>query len=157
MALMVDRGKFRWDDRVVDLDPEFQLKDPWVTREFRAFDLTPQRSGLPPVVNNMLAMLDFNEAALIGSLRNVEPVSSFRSTFDCRRRLTLPASGLTPLWDRGFETAPSSGEPVANATRVMEENRRTRFEYGVLPATAFAGLPVDIVSTRTIANARQWP
>lgn len=28
MAIMVDRGKLRWDDRVVDLDPEFQLKDP---------------------------------------------------------------------------------------------------------------------------------
>ena len=48
MAIMVDRGKLRWDDRVVDLDPEFQLKDPWVTREFRVFDLAAQRSGLPP-------------------------------------------------------------------------------------------------------------
>jgi CubicO group peptidase (beta-lactamase class C family) len=47
-AIMVDRGKLRWDDRVVDLDPEFQLKDPWVTREFRVFDLLAQRSGLPP-------------------------------------------------------------------------------------------------------------
>jgi CubicO group peptidase (beta-lactamase class C family) len=81
MAIMVDRGKLRWDDRVVDLDPEFQLKDPWVTREFRVFDLPAQRSGLPLYVNDMLAMLDFNEAALIRSLRCVEPVSSFRTTF----------------------------------------------------------------------------
>jgi CubicO group peptidase (beta-lactamase class C family)/pimeloyl-ACP methyl ester carboxylesterase len=80
-AIMVDRGKLRWDDRVVDLYPEFQLKDPWVTREFRVFDLTAQRSGLPPLVNDMLVMLDFNEAALIRSLRHVEPVSSFRTTF----------------------------------------------------------------------------
>ena len=80
-AIMVDRGKLRWDDRVVDLDPEFQLKDAWVTREFRVFDLLAQRSGLPPLVNDMLAMLDFNEAALIRSLRQVEPVSSFRTTF----------------------------------------------------------------------------
>ena len=36
---MVDRGKLRWDDRVVDLYPEFKLKDPWVTREFRVFDV----------------------------------------------------------------------------------------------------------------------
>ncbi len=42
MALMVDRGKFKWDDRVIDLDPDFAMKDPWVTREFRMFDL--QRS-----------------------------------------------------------------------------------------------------------------
>ena len=27
LAIAVDRGKFRWDDRVVDLDPEFRLKD----------------------------------------------------------------------------------------------------------------------------------
>src|SRR5215212_10036673 len=30
MAIMVDRGKLRWDDRIADLDPDFQLKDPWV-------------------------------------------------------------------------------------------------------------------------------
>jgi len=81
MAIMVDRGKFRWDDRVVNLDPDFQLKDPWVTREFRVFDLIAQRSGLPPYANDMLGMFAINEAALIRSLRHVEPVSSFRSTF----------------------------------------------------------------------------
>ena len=46
-AIMVDRGKLGWDDRVVDLDPEFQLKDRWVRREFRVFDLLAQRSSLP--------------------------------------------------------------------------------------------------------------
>jgi CubicO group peptidase (beta-lactamase class C family) len=81
MAIMVDRGKLRWDDRVVDLEPDFQLKDPWVTREFRVFDLLAQRSGLPPYANDMLGMLGIGEAALIRSLRHVEPVSSFRSTF----------------------------------------------------------------------------
>ena len=81
MAIMVDRGKLRWDDRVVDLEPEFQLKDPWVTREFRVFDLAAQRSGLPPYVNDLLFSLDFDEAALIRSLRHVEPVTSFRTTF----------------------------------------------------------------------------
>src|SRR5262249_36493737 len=81
MAIMVDRGKLRWDDRVVDLYPEFRLKDPWVTREFRVFDLPAQRSGLPPYVNDILVMLGYKEAALIRSLRDVEPVSSFRTTF----------------------------------------------------------------------------
>ena len=81
LAIMVDRGKLRWDDRVVDLDPDFQLKDPWVTREFRVFDLLAQRSGLPPYANDGLGILAFDQAALIHSLRHVEPVSSFRSTF----------------------------------------------------------------------------
>jgi CubicO group peptidase (beta-lactamase class C family) len=81
MAIAVDRGKFRWDDRIVDLDPEFQLKDAWVTREFRMFDVLAQRSGLPPYVNDMLSELGLDETGLIRSLRYVEPVSSFRSTF----------------------------------------------------------------------------
>ena len=81
MAIMVDRGKLRWDDRVVDLDPDFQLKDAWVTREFRVFDLIAQRSGLPPYTNDALAIFGMNEAALIHSLRYVEPITSFRSTF----------------------------------------------------------------------------
>jgi CubicO group peptidase (beta-lactamase class C family) len=81
MAIMVDRGKLRWDDRVVDLYPEFRLKDPWVTREFRVFDLPAQRSGLPPLVNDILVMLNFKEPEMIRSLGHVEPVSSFRTTF----------------------------------------------------------------------------
>jgi CubicO group peptidase (beta-lactamase class C family) len=81
IAILVDRGRLHWDDRVVDLYPDFQLKDAWVTREFRAFDLLAQRSGLPPYVNDILAVLGYDEPALIRSLRDVEPVSSFRSTF----------------------------------------------------------------------------
>lgn len=82
MAIAVDRGKLHWDDRVVDLDPDFQLKDPWVTREFRVFDLLAQRSGLPSYANDMLGSLGFDENALIHSLRYVEPTSSFRSSFE---------------------------------------------------------------------------
>ena len=81
LAIMVDRGKLRWDGRIIDLEADFQFKDPWVTREFRVFDLLAQRSGLPPYVNDMLGMLGFDEATLIRSLRHVEPISSFRSTF----------------------------------------------------------------------------
>jgi CubicO group peptidase (beta-lactamase class C family) len=81
IALMVDRGKLHWDDRVVDLYPSFQLKDPWVTREFRVYDLLAQRSGLLPYANDALGILGLEQGALIGSLRYVEPVSSFRSTF----------------------------------------------------------------------------
>src|SRR4029077_12358044 len=90
MAIAVDRGKFHWDDRVVDLDPDFQLKDPWVTREFRMFDLLAQRSSLPPYANDMVGILGGDAAAMMRSLRPVEPVSSFRSTF--------AYTNITHLW-----------------------------------------------------------
>jgi CubicO group peptidase (beta-lactamase class C family) len=81
MAIAVDKGKMKWDDRVIDLDPAFQLKDPWVTREFRVFDMIAQRSGLPPHANDTFGLLGFDEAKLIRSLRDVDPVTSFRTTF----------------------------------------------------------------------------
>jgi CubicO group peptidase (beta-lactamase class C family) len=81
LAMMVDRGRLKWDERVIDLYPDFQFKDPWVTREFRVFDLIAQRSGLPPYANDMLGILGIGETEMIRSLRYVEPVSSFRSTF----------------------------------------------------------------------------
>jgi CubicO group peptidase (beta-lactamase class C family) len=81
MAIAVDRKLFKWDDRVVDLYPGFQLKDPWVTHEFRMFDLLAQRSGLPPYANDFIGFVGFDQEAMIHSLRYVDPVSSFRSTF----------------------------------------------------------------------------
>jgi CubicO group peptidase (beta-lactamase class C family) len=77
MAIAVDRGKLHWEDRIIDLDPEFQMRDPWVTREFRVFDLMAQRSGLPPYANEFLTVLGFDRSAQIRSLRYVDPVSSF--------------------------------------------------------------------------------
>ena len=81
MAIAADRDKFAWDARIVDLYPGFSLKDPWVTREFRMFDIIAQRSGLPPYVNDSYAMLGADDTQKIESLRHVEPASSFRSTF----------------------------------------------------------------------------
>src|SRR5215471_5975834 len=81
MAVAVDQGKLHWDDRIIDLDPDFQMRDPWVTREFRVFDLMAQRSGLPPYANDFLGILGLDRSAQIRSWRYVDPVSSFRTTF----------------------------------------------------------------------------
>ena len=105
LAIMVDRGKLKWDDRVVDLDPEFQLQDPWVTREFRVFDLLAQRSGLPSYANDTVGMLGADETAMIRSLRYVTPVTSFRAGFTYTNithleadRIVAKADGL-PDWN----------------------------------------------------------
>src|SRR5262245_23391132 len=106
IAIAVDRGNLRWDDRVVDLDPEFQLKDPWVTREFRVFDLLAQPSGLPPYANDMVGTLGIDEAAMIRSLRHVEPVSSFRTTYAYTNITHLVAGRIV---------AKAAGQPDWNA------------------------------------------
>ncbi|PSJ54988.1 serine hydrolase domain-containing protein [Kumtagia ephedrae] len=81
MAIAADRDKLAWDARIVDLDSDFQMKDPWVTSEFRVFDLLAQRSGMPPSANDVMGMLGVDQAGMVRAMRHVEPVSSFRSTF----------------------------------------------------------------------------
>ncbi|MEQ1950587.1 serine hydrolase domain-containing protein [Mesorhizobium sp. CN2-181] len=81
MAIASDRGKLDWDARIVDLDDDFEMKDPWVTREFRVSDLLAQHSSMPPSANDVMGMLGVDQAGMVRAMRFVEPVSSFRSAF----------------------------------------------------------------------------
>lgn len=80
-AQAVDANKLEWNDRVVDVFPDFALSDPWMTREFRIVDIAAQRSGLTPYVNDGLSMLGYDEATLIRSLRYAPVTRAFRSDF----------------------------------------------------------------------------
>lgn len=80
-AILVDQGKLDWNDRVVDRYPGFALADPWVTREFRIVDLLAQRSGMPPYAADLIGDLGYPYEHAIRALRDVRPVSSFRSEF----------------------------------------------------------------------------
>ena len=46
LGQLIDQGKLTWDTKVTDIIPEFQLYDPYVTREFTVRDLVTHRSGL---------------------------------------------------------------------------------------------------------------
>lgn len=80
-AMLVERGDLAWDDRVVDHYPDFRMYDPWVTREFRIDDLLAQRSGLPTYAGEPMSDFGFPWASNLELLADIEPVSSFRSTF----------------------------------------------------------------------------
>lgn len=47
MGMLVDEGKVKWDDPVVQYLPEFRLIDPYVTRAVRVRDLLTHNAGLP--------------------------------------------------------------------------------------------------------------
>ncbi|MFI0846803.1 serine hydrolase domain-containing protein [Mesorhizobium sp. IMUNJ 23232] len=81
MAIAADRGKLDWNARIVDLDDAFEMKDPWVTREFRVSDLLAQHSSMPPSANDLMGILGVEQAGMVRAMRFVEPVSSFRSAF----------------------------------------------------------------------------
>lgn len=83
LAMLVDEGKLHWDDRVIDLVPDFRLYDPYATRELTVRDLLTHRSGLP--ATDLLWAFpenDYTQTEMIRRLRYVQPSSSFRSQWE---------------------------------------------------------------------------
>lgn len=80
-AMLVDEGKFKWDDKVVDRAPDFMMYDPWVTREFQVVDLMSQHSGMPAYAADSLFFMGYDRPYIRKSVRNIKPVSSFRAKF----------------------------------------------------------------------------
>ncbi len=93
-AIQIDDGSYEWEDRVIDLLPDFRLADPWVTREFQVVDLLAQRSGLPPFALTDMALYGYESGEIIRAIREIKPVSSFRSSFAYQNAFHLVAGEI---------------------------------------------------------------
>lgn len=93
-AMLVDEGKFNWEDKVIDHVPDFRMYDPWATREFQVVDLMSQRSGMPAYAADTLFFLGFDRPYIKQAIRNIKPVASFRTKYAYQNGLWLVASDL---------------------------------------------------------------
>ncbi len=97
IAMLVDAGSVAWDDRVTKYLPDFQLADPWVTREFTIRDLVTHRSGLGLGAGDLLWLHStYGRAEIIRRLRAAPPVSSFRSQYAYDNVLYAAAGEIIP-------------------------------------------------------------
>ena len=94
VAMLADEGKIGWKDPVTLHLPDFEMYDPWVTREFMVEDLMAQRSGMPPHAIDALVLLGFGRDYIRHALRYAKPTSSFRSEFAYQNNLFLVAAEL---------------------------------------------------------------
>lgn len=94
VGMLVDEKKFGWQDKVVELYADFQMYDPWVTRQFMVEDLMSQRSGLRGYTGDLQTILGFDRQHVIHTLRYFKPVSSFRSRYAYQNGLFLVAGAL---------------------------------------------------------------
>lgn len=93
LAILVDEGKLKWDDAVVDHLPDFQLFDPYVTREMTIRDLLCHRCGLGLGAGDLMFFppSDFSREEIVKRLRFVKPATSFRSTYAYNNLMYLVA------------------------------------------------------------------
>ncbi len=85
LARLVDAGKLKWDDPVVNHLPQFKMSDPWITREMRVRDLLIHNSGLREGAGDLMLWPEpnlFTRADIIAGLSHLKPVRSFRSHYD---------------------------------------------------------------------------
>lgn len=83
LAILVDEGKLTWDDPVQKHLPQFQMADPYVTREVTIRDLLSHRTGMGLGAGDLLYWPDttFTRAQVIAAARHLPVDSSFRSRY----------------------------------------------------------------------------
>jgi len=81
VAALVSDGTVSWDSRVSDLDPGFQLHDPYPTQQVTIRDLFAHRSGLSGNAGNDLEGLGFSRDEILPRLQYLKPTSSFRAGY----------------------------------------------------------------------------
>ena len=94
LGILIDEGKLKWDDRVIDYIPEFRMYNSYVTEEFTIKDLLTHRSGLGLGAGDLMfwpGQNDFTMKDIIHNLRYLKPVSGFRTKYDYDNLLYMVA------------------------------------------------------------------
>jgi CubicO group peptidase (beta-lactamase class C family) len=96
LAILVEEGKLRWDDRLIDHLPWFRLGgDPYITRDFRVRDLLSHRSGLSLGQGDLLIFgSDYSPREIAERLRFLDPPNSFRAGYAYDNVLYIVAGEL---------------------------------------------------------------
>ena len=98
LAILVEQGKIKWEDRVIDYIPEFKMYNDYVTNNFNIQDLLTHRSGLGLGAGDLMIFpdgSDFTINDVLTAFQHFEPTTAFRTKFDYDNLLYLVAGELT--------------------------------------------------------------
>lgn len=173
LGILVDRGKLAWEDPVAKHLPDFEMHDPWVTRNFQIVDLLAQRSGMPGFSSTMMLQLGYSSDEIIRSLRHVRPETSFRAAYAYQNAPHIAANEIvadlagTDSWGEaaeklllgplGMDRSGVGNEILTgdeNSTRGVQAvgDERLELEPGEFPANAGGAGGLN----STLADMAQW-
>ncbi|MEI2420504.1 serine hydrolase domain-containing protein, partial [Arthrospira platensis SPKY2] len=82
LAMLVDRGLIKWDDKVTKYLPYFKLYDPYVTENMTIRDLLTHRSGLETFSGDLLWYgTVYSREEVIRRASHLKPAFGFRERF----------------------------------------------------------------------------
>jgi CubicO group peptidase (beta-lactamase class C family) len=95
LSILADNGKLDWDDQVTKYLPDFQMYDPWVTKEFTIRDLVTHRSGLATFSGDFLWLgSNYDTKEVIRRARFLKPTSSFRTKYGYQNIMFITAAEI---------------------------------------------------------------
>ena len=138
LGMLVDEGKLKWDDQVIQYLPEFRTYSPYVTDAFTIRDLLTHRSGLGLGAGDLMFFPDgnnFTKQEIISNVRYLKQVSGFRTQYDYDNNMYILAgeivarvSGMS--WEDfienrimkpiGFVASKASWSRVKNNTNIID-------------------------------------
>lgn len=111
LGMLVEEGKIKWQDRVIDHMPWFRMSDPYVTENMTVEDLLVHRSGLGLGAGDLLQFppTTYSSAEIARRLRYIPLSTSFRSAYAYDNILYLVAGELvkevtSQSWEEAIET-----------------------------------------------------
>lgn len=151
LAMLVEEGKLKWTDKVVDHIPGFTMYNPYVQQNFNIQDLLTHRSGLGLGMGDLMFFpdgSDFTIDDLLSSFQYFKPVSAFRTKWDYDNLLYLVAgeliarkSGVT--WEEfirtrifeplGMDNTYPSLESMLDKSNLASPHNTAGGDYKVLP------------------------
>lgn len=97
LAILADEGKLNWDDKVTRFIPEFQMYDPYASKEVTVKDLVTHRAGLGLGQGDLMFFpeggpLTVND--VVHNVRYLKPKNSFRNTLDYNNVMFIVAGEI---------------------------------------------------------------
>ena len=140
IAMMVDEGRLRWDDRVKDLLPDLELAEPLTEADLRVSDIMTHRMGYTSQAATYVPNLGYGRDATLKMLCLLEPEYGFREgkhynnmTFLLAEKILEKVSGQT--WEQllqeriftplGMTSASCNAEGYLNSPNVAGQHELT--------------------------------
>ena len=94
LSILVDEGKLKWGDKVIDYVSEFKMYNDYVTANFTIVDLLTHRSGLGLGAGDLMIFpdgADFTIKDVLNSFQYQKSTSAFRTKYDYDNLLYIVA------------------------------------------------------------------
>ncbi|MHA4807041.1 serine hydrolase [Flavitalea flava] len=93
LSLLVEEGKLKWEDPVIDHLPWFRMSDPYITMHMTIRDLLVHHSGIPAYAGDLMIFPPsaYSRKEIVGKLSRIPLTRGFRTTYAYDNILYLAA------------------------------------------------------------------